>query len=638
MNISIWFSWPAGGGVNTSWLMLAELLTQKWYNILVDKEYASIIKWDNNLIVVYISDDKPFISHKIDYFICFDDYSITKNEKVYELKNIVNLKSQPFKYKNVPAFGLALKILWIDISEWEQILPSFFHWEILQSNIDLLKQWYNLAPLNNDESEIEFAPLNKGGRGDNNKEISHKTWYSKWQDKKLFFWNELIAKWAIASWLDRYSAYPMTPASTLIDVITPYCHSDSAELREEESKNNINFSDDRSTEQSSDIKNNRQKSKIVFFQWEDEIAVSMSMLWAKFAGKRAMCGTSWWWFALMTESLAFSNQAEIWWVYILSQRDGPSTGTPTFTGQWDLDFALNASFGETYPIVIAPDTFENAYNLIWKALNWSDIYQHPVIFLVDKQFSESYLSIDPKNLKPEPINRWEFTPLLRGDPALAGEGFVVWKEMEFKIQDQEFKRYQLTNSWISPYSVPWIENWEFITTSYEHDEYWATNEDPMIKKQMTEKRAQKIQTFIQKEFNKDFYGYEIINPNAKKFFITFWFNRYVLESALFKLSPPVKGENVWLKSDKGGLKNEENNSDHWLIIVKNLQPLDPRLKKRFQENEKNISELTFVEMNHWWTFQKLISNECNLKSDFWEKKIKHIRKYDLYPIFQEEIK
>jgi hypothetical protein len=67
--------------------------------------------------VVYISDNKPFISKKIDYFICFDDYSVAKNEKVYELKNIINLKTQPFKYKNVPAFGIALKILGIDISE-----------------------------------------------------------------------------------------------------------------------------------------------------------------------------------------------------------------------------------------------------------------------------------------------------------------------------------------------------------------------------------------------------------------------------------------------------------------------------------------------------------------------------------------
>lgn len=552
MNISIGFSWPAGGGVNTAWLLLAELLSQKWYNILVDKEYASIIKWDNNLIVVYISNDRPFISNKIEYFICFDDYSITKNEKVYDLQNIINIKDFSSKYKNVPAFGYSLKILWLDIKEWEKILEKFFKWDILKSNIELLKQWYTDVISTGVEKSLDLS-----------KNI--------WNPKTLFHWNEIIAKWAMESGLDRYSAYPMTPASTIIDEVA-------------------------------------KDPRVTFFQWEDEIAVSMSMLWAKFAGKRAMCGTSGGWFALMTESLSYSNQAEIWWVYVLSQRDGPSTGTPTFTGQWDMSFALNASFGETYPIVIYPDTFENWYNLIWKALNRSDIYQHPVICMTDKQFSESYVAVDEKNLKAAKIDRWllatETSPLLGGG--------VGWGQINFA-------RYLDTPSWISPYAVPWTKDWEYIASSYEHDEYWATNEDPETKKKMVEKRARKLETFIQKEFNKDFYGYEIINPDAKKFFITFWFNKYVLASTPF------------MKGGKG-------DSDYWLIVITILQPLDPRLKQRLSDNEKNIEELTFVEMNHWWTFQKLITNECNLKSDSREKKINHIRKIDLYPIFKEDIK
>ena len=44
-----------------------------------------------------------------------------------------------------------------------------------------------------------------------------------------------------------------------------------------------------------------------------------------------------------------------------------------------------------------------------------------------------------------------------------------------------------------------------------------------------EKRARKMQTFIQNEFNENFYGYEVINPEAKKFFITMGVNRYALE-------------------------------------------------------------------------------------------------------------
>ena len=60
--------------------------------------------------------------------------------------------------------------------------------------------------------------------------------------------NELFAKGAMESGLDFYAAYPMTPASSVIDEV---------------------------------VKN----KEVIFFQGEDEIAVSMAMLGAKFAGK-----------------------------------------------------------------------------------------------------------------------------------------------------------------------------------------------------------------------------------------------------------------------------------------------------------------------------------------------------------------
>lgn len=539
MNFSIWFSWPAWWWVNTAWLMLADLLAKKWYNILVDKEYASVIKWDNNFIAVYISDDKFFISKKLDYFICFDDYSISKNEKVYELWNIINLKDKPWKYKNIPAFWYAIKLLWIDLAEWEEIVKKEFEWKSsLDDNLNILKEWYDLQ----DTKAIDLSA-------------------NVWNSKVMYFGNEIIWKWAIASWLWRYSAYPMTPASSIIDVVTW-----------EMSKWNV-------------------KNEITFFQWEDEIAVAMSMLGAKFAWKRAMCWTSWWWFALMTESISFSNQAEIWWVYVLSQRDGPSTWTPTFTWQWDIDYALNASFGETFPIVVAPDTYENGYNLIWKTLNRSDKYQHPIICLVDKQFSESYISIDENNLKAEPVLQPENVDLSNND----------------------YKRYADTESGVSPYVVPWTINWEFIATSYEHGEHWESSEDPEMKSKMMAKRSRKMRTFIDTEFNDNFYWYEIINLNAEKFYVSFGFNRYVLEDLI-----------KW-------------DSNTGLIIITVFQPLDPRLKKRFTEHENQIKNVTFVEMNENWSLEKLVKNECNLRSENRENKINHIRKFNLYPFFKEEI-
>jgi len=46
---------------------------------------------------------------------------------------------------------------------------------------------------------------------------------------------------------------------------------------------------------------------------------------------------------------------------------------------------------------------------------------------------------------------------------------------------------------------------------------------------MNDKRFKKLDTFVQQEFTEEFYGYEIINPEAKIFFVTFGMNRLVLE-------------------------------------------------------------------------------------------------------------
>ena len=68
---------------------------------------------------------------------------------------------------------------------------------------------------------------------------------------------------------------------------------------------------------------------------------------------------------------------------------------------------MNAGFGETKPIVLAPSSYEEAYEMIARALNRSEIYQHPVMFLVDKTLSECLMSIDVNKLKEPEIKRGE---------------------------------------------------------------------------------------------------------------------------------------------------------------------------------------------------------------------------------------
>lgn len=543
MQISIWFSGPAGSGVNTAGILLAELLAQKGYTVLGDKEYASIIKGDNNCFFLYISDEEqPFIRRQIDYFLAYDPYAVSKNESIYDLKKVFMIKDEKCKYKNTFTLGAALKIFGISLEEWktfleQQFSEKEFSTEVMNQNFLDLEAGYHYIIQNCGEA-CDIVNCSK----------------AIWTPKQFMYGNELIAKGAIASGLDFYAAYPMTPASSIIDEVV-------------------------------------KDAKVSFFQGEDEIAVSMAMLGAKFAGKRAMCGTSGGGFALMSESISFSNQAELGGVYVLAQRDGPSTGTPTFTGQGDVNYALHASFGDTNPIVLYPSTFEEAYSFAGKALNWSDQYQHPVILLSDKQLSESYVSIDPQKLLAEPIKRG--------------------KKADSTAEDQ-FKRYEFSPDGISPYSVPWTEHTTFIATSYEHDEYGSTNEEPTMKGKMMEKIAQKLKTFVEQEFNSDFYGYEIINPDAETFYITMGINRYALEQH-------IKG-----KADMG------------LIVIKSLSPFDPRLKTFLEEHAKKIKRLIFVEMNQSGILEDLVRKECELYGE-WNKKIEHFRKITLYPFFEEEI-
>ena len=502
MHLNIAFSGPAGSGINTAWELLSELLAKKWYCVRVDKEYASVIKWNNNTMFVNISNDgKPYFSRKVQTFIALDKLAIDKNSELFDLEEIIDLSTVNTIRKNTFAFAVAVEKLNLKHEEAEKMLEEkWFLAKDREGNLKALEQW------------IEFGKNHGWAKSDFSNNV--------WSPLSMQFGNNLIA-----------------------------------------------------------------------FQWEDEIAVSMAMLGASYTWKRAMCGTSGWGFALMVESLAFANQAEIWWVYVLSQRDGPSTWTPTFVAQWDLDIALNAWFWETKPIVLAPSTYEEAYEMISRALNWGEIYQHPVIFLVDKTLSECMMSIDINKLKKPVIKHWE-----------------IAKESD----SDEYLRYKDTENWISPRAIPGTKNTLFIASSYEHTESWATNENPKIKVQQMEKRARKMETFKKEELS-DWIAYEIINPNAKKFFVSWWVNRYPIQKVI------------------------SENNDWWLIVMKVFQPFDESLRKFFKEKENQIEKLLFVELNHDGSCERYIRSECWLTTDEWNNKIDHLRKFSLYPIMVEDI-
>ncbi len=293
-----------------------------------------------------------------------------------------------------------------------------------------------------------------------------------------------------------------------------------------------------------------------------------------------MVGTSGGGFALMTEALSFAVQAEIPITAVLSQRAGPSTGTPTFHEQWDINFALNPTFGDFQHIVMVPSTLEDGFFASAQALNLAEKYQSIVLILIDKQFSDGKVTI------------WD----------LKVPGIVSWKFLDTPPSD--YKRYELTEDGISPMVQVWTPSGDFIATSYEHDEFGATTEDPDMKIKMTEKRFKKLENFFEKEW---ICGYEILNPTAKKVIITTSFITYTAREFI------------------------KNNPDFGLIIIKFLKPLDARLRTELVWKE----EVIFVEHNYTGQLENYITKEFGL--NYIEGlKVNHMRKYDLMPFYYED--
>ena len=178
---------------------------------------------------------------------------------------------------------------------------------------------------------------------------------------KLYFQNgnSGISQGAIKSGLDIYYAYPMTPATPILNELAS-------------------------------VKN----MKVV--ELENEIAIINASIGSSMIGKKVMAGTSGGGFDLMTEALSMTGIAEIPVVVYLSQRPGPGTGIATYTSQGDLNLALNFGHGEFSRVVVTPGDSKEAQELTNQAFYLSQKFKIPAIILGDKHLAESFYTYKEK--------------------------------------------------------------------------------------------------------------------------------------------------------------------------------------------------------------------------------------------------
>jgi len=139
------------------------------------------------------------------------------------------------------------------------------------------------------------------------------------------------------------------------------------------------------------VKEDRPGSTTIV-QTEDEISAIGMAVGASLTGTRSATSTSGPGFSLMAETLGWAAINEVPVVISLFQRSGPSTGLPTRHGQDDLLFAINAGHGEFPRIVYASGDVEDSFYDTGKCFNFADIFQLPVIHILDKFIASSVVT------------------------------------------------------------------------------------------------------------------------------------------------------------------------------------------------------------------------------------------------------
>ncbi|HEY9189185.1 MAG TPA: 2-oxoacid:acceptor oxidoreductase subunit alpha [Ignavibacteria bacterium] len=122
----------------------------------------------------------------------------------------------------------------------------------------------------------------------------------------------------------------------------------------------------------------------IFIQMEDEIAASIAIQGAVWAGKKAMTVTSGPGFSLMMEHIGLAVMAEVPCVFVNVQRGGPSTGLPTLPAQADMMQARWGSHGDYEIIAISPNSPQECFDFTIKAFNLSEKYRVPVMVMMDE--------------------------------------------------------------------------------------------------------------------------------------------------------------------------------------------------------------------------------------------------------------
>jgi 2-oxoglutarate ferredoxin oxidoreductase subunit alpha len=461
--VSAMIGGEAGFGIMSSGELLAKCLTHGGLWVYTNIEYPSLIRGGHNAIHVTASDE-PIVSYypELQCLIALNKETIDLHIKdvvkggvvVYDGDEVkaddpnyashqqrgVFFLSLPLKKlseanggaitKNTVAVGAMLSFIGYPFHYVEEGLGEIFGkkgGDIITMNVGAAKSGFEYVKEHYADKIVNLVAEHKDA-----------------PKRMLISGNQSTALGLIQGGLKWYSAYPMTPATAILQTIIQY----------------------------------GEPYGVVAKQTEDELAAGLMAIGANYQGVRAACGTSGGGFSLMVEGLGLAAIAEVPMVYVNVQRAGPATGLPTWSGQGDLRFVLHASQDEFPRFVIAPGDAREAFYCAHEALNLAEMFQVPVILLTDKNLAEHHQTWEPYSTKGLVINRGK---LLKDGQAVPDPNY------------RKFARLEFTKDGVSPRTIPGQKGGHHTMASDEQDRFGDITEDPTNRTNRHIKRFAKME-------------------------------------------------------------------------------------------------------------------------------------------------
>ncbi|MCC6888363.1 MAG: 2-oxoacid:acceptor oxidoreductase subunit alpha [Hyphomicrobiales bacterium] len=250
--------------------------------------------------------------------------------------------------------------------------------------------------------------------------------------------NDLTGLGAIRGGVRFAAAYPITPASEILEWLAP----------------------------------NLARVGGVLFQAEDELSAVNMIIGASYGGTPALTATSGPGLSLMIEALGLATAAEVPIVVVDVMRAGPSTGIPTKSEQADLNIAVYGLHGSAPHIVVAPQSIGDCLFTTQWAVYLAEAMQVPAIVLSDQFIGQAVAAID----RP-------------ADVAFIG------RRVTADAIVGAYQRYATGTGGVSPMAIPGMRGGQYTADGLTHNERGTPTSGESDHRTQLDKRRNKLAAF-----------------------------------------------------------------------------------------------------------------------------------------------